>query len=93
MRETCGWRCVSQSVLVFWGRMYCHGSQRKGCLSGMLSYFVVRLNVELDLLASQGAHSTRLWLAAGCGVEFLVLLCSLDLHVVWFVPDFREVVR
>lgn len=51
----------------------------------MMSYFVVGLNVELNLLAGQGAHSTRAWLAADCGVGSAVLLCSLDLHIVWFL--------
>jgi len=50
-----------------------------------MSYFVVGLNVELNLLAGQGAHSTWAWLAAGCGVGSRVLMCSLDLHVVWFL--------
>lgn len=33
-----------------------------------MSYFVVGLNVELNLLAGQGAHSTKTWLATGSGV-------------------------
>ena len=57
-----------------------------------MSYFVVGLNVELDLLAGQGAHSTRAWLAADCGVRSGVLLCSLDLHIVWFLSVVWEVV-
>jgi hypothetical protein len=59
MRETCGWRFVSQIVLVFLGRVYCHGSLRESSVSRAVSYFVVRLNIELNLLAGQGAHSTR----------------------------------
>lgn len=58
----------------------------------MMSYFVVGLNVELNLLAGQGAHSTRAWLAADCGVGFAVLLCSLDLHIVWYLSVTWEVV-
>jgi hypothetical protein len=59
MRETCGWRFVSQSVLVVWGRVYCRGSQRESFVSRAVSYFVIGLNVELNLLAGQGAHSAR----------------------------------
>lgn len=57
MRETCEWRCVSESVLVFLKRVY----DREvvcGASVGAAAYFVVGLNVKLDLLASEGAHST-----------------------------------
>jgi hypothetical protein len=58
MRETCGWRFVSQIVLVFLGRVHGQESLRESSVSRAVSYFVVRLNIELNLLAGQGAHST-----------------------------------
>lgn len=57
MRETCGWRFVSQCP-VFLKRVDRPGLVCRSRGSDAIAYFVVGLNVKLDLLAGQGAHST-----------------------------------